>query len=81
LKQLFFCHSGSPEMSDERAWGNAVMGCVYEFRGKWIRSPEDVKDRDRNAVMELWPYIRYYDGEAIYGDVGCFTPVLEEWWE
>ena len=68
--KFYVCDSGSN--SDPRD-PIGFIGRVYIWEGEWIRSPQEVADRDKNPIMKLYPI----DGEdfEVEGDVGCFSEI------
>jgi hypothetical protein len=50
-----------------------MIGRVYVWKGKWLRSPEQVAGRDRDPIMKLYPL--WGDQFVVQGDIGSFTEV------
>lgn len=70
MRKLFVCHAGAglpPGEHDDMG----IVGMVYVWEGEWLRSPEWVEGRERNAVMKLRPL--FGPDVDVWGDVGCFT--------
>ena len=65
-------HAGGTEPDDDQG----MIGRVYVWNGDWIRSPEQVANRDRNPIMKLSPL--WGDQPVVHGDIGCFTEITFE---
>lgn len=76
MSKIFICQAGAdldtPEGRHEEL---GIIGMAYYWGGEWIRSPHEVKNRERNPVMKLRPV--FGPNVEVYGDVGCFRSILE----
>lgn len=74
MKRIYICHAGG-RIEADATHEIGIVGCAYEWNGEWIRTPEEVEERDKNPVMKLKPV--FGPDIDVYGDVGCFTSVDE----
>lgn len=82
--KFFICYAGQSvdQYTFEHwdAYGEievGVIGMIYSWNGEWIRSPEEVGNRDSTTEMRL---ISIGTGRVCSGTEGCFmeVPTSEE---
>lgn len=85
--EFYICHAGQhinqyQSESDSKGVGElGVVGCLYVFRGVYVRSPNECVDSDKMEVMELQSMA---NGNTCWGSLDSFSrvphaPWLVEW--
>lgn len=85
--QFYVCHAGQsieqyePEPESKGVGVPGVIGCLYVWKGEYIRSPEVCVNNDKIEILELESMA---DGNLCWGSLDCFTEIdsnhwLEQW--
>lgn len=85
--EFYVCHAGQSidqyeQEQDRMGVGEiGVIGCLYVFRGNYIRSPSECVNNDKMEIMELESMA---NGCICWGSLDSFTPIaatreLIEW--
>ena len=76
MSEIFICHAGAGlEDSKGIQTEMGIIGVAYYWDGEWIRSPEEVENRESNPIMKLRPV--FGKNVEVWGDTGCFSSVGE----
>lgn len=85
--EFYVCHAGQgidqykPEPDSMGVGELGVVGCVYVFKGNYVRSPSECIDNDKMEIMELESLA---NGNICWGSLDSFSQIpstfqLEEW--
>lgn len=73
--RFYICHSGQHIEHYKGSYGNVapgVIGCVYAWKGVYVRSPEQSAVNDKQAILELHSLA---DGSICNGTLDSFAAI------
>lgn len=85
--EFYVCHAGQgidqyvPEFDNKGVGALGVIGCLYVWKGVYVRSPDECANNDKMEILELESMA---DGTLCWGSLDSFTPIdsniwLEQW--